>query len=280
MRKEKIRETDFSQSERPRTRLSQYFDVFRHYFSELIKLSLLQTVFNMPLIGTAVSFWILLKTASTSPDPQNALMTVFIITAGALIICMMSSFTGLTGVFYCLKKIVYAEGEYASSSFFVGLREEWKKGLLTGLIVGISAAVTMIGFFFSYFYLSQINAVMSGFGIAIVIIQFIIVLMIGYYTIAQAIVYENNFRYMLKNSFIMTLIRFHINLLLFIIHPGIIIALMVIMDITMYVSLVFVVFFSAFFHLIWVCNTIGAFDKFINKENHPEQYRKGLYKEG
>lgn len=275
-RKEKIRETDFQQSERPKTRLAQYFDVLKHNFVELIKLSLLQTVFNMPLIGTVVTFWLF---AHNSPD-LNALMTVFLVTAAAAFVSMMSSFTGLTGVFYCLKKICYAEGEYASSSFFIGLRNEWKRGMLTGMIVGLSIAATIIGSFFAYFSLSNINATMAGFAIAILTIQAIVVLMIGYYSISLNLIYENKFRHTLKNAFIMVLMRFHINLLSFIIHPGIIIALIVIMDLTMYISLPFIVLFSAFFHLIWVCNTLGAFDKFINKENYPDYYRRGLYKEG
>lgn len=276
MRKERIRETDFEQNERPKTRLAQYFDILKHNLGELIKLSLLQTIFNMPLIATIVSFWIFFKNA---PD-LGSRMTVFLITSTGLFISMMSSFTGLTGVFHYLKKICFADGEFASSSFFIGLTENWKKGLLTGLIVGLSAAVAVIGFFFAYTYLSQINFTIAGLGIAVVIIQFIVVIMIGYYTIAQSIVYDNKYRYVLKNSFIMTLMRFHINILLFIIHPGIIIALMLIMEITMYVSLPIIILFSALFHLMWVCNTLGAFDKFINKENYPDYYRRGLYKEG
>ena len=275
-RKEKIRETDYQQSERPKTRLSQYFDVFRHNFVELLKLSLLQTVFNMPLIATVVTFYLFARNSSN----LGALMTVFLITGGALLLSMMSSFTGLTGVFYCLKKICYAEGEYASSSFFVGLRNEWKKGMLTGFIVGLSLAATIIGSFFAYFYLSNINTIIAGFALAILVIQSMLVLMLGYYTISQILIYENKYRHTLKNSFIMVLMRFHINLLLFLIHPGIIIALVAVMEITMYVSLPFIVFFSAFFHLIWMCNTLGAFDKFINQENYPDYYRRGLYKEG
>ena len=275
-RKEKIRETDYQQSERPKNRLAQYFDVFKHNFVELIKLSLLQTVFNMPLIGTVFSFYLL---ARNSPN-LGALMLVFIITSCALFVSMMSSFIGLTGSFYCLKKICYAEGEFASSSYFVGLRNEWKKGLLTGMIVGLSLGAAVIGSFFFYYYLSNINASIAGFGIAILCIQAILVLMIGYYTISQVLIYENKYRHTLKNSFIMVLMRFHINLLLFIIHPGIIIALVVVMEITMYVSIPIMIIFIAFFHLIWVCNTLGAFDKFINKENYPDNYLRGLYKEG
>ena len=116
MRKEKIRETDYQQSERPRTRLAQFFDIFRHNFVELIKLALLQTVFNMPLLATLVTFHLFVRNATS----LNSLMTVFIITGFALLISMISAFTGLTGSFYCLKNICYAEGEFASSSFFVG----------------------------------------------------------------------------------------------------------------------------------------------------------------
>ena len=61
-----------------------------------------------------------------------------------------------------------------------------------------------------------------------------------------------------------------------IIHPGIFVALVLIMDITMYVGVVLLVFTAAIMHTIWMMNVLGAFDKFINKENHQEIYRKGL----
>lgn len=285
MRKEKIRETDYQQSERPRTRLAQFFDIFRHNFVELIKLALLQTVFNMPLLATLVTFHLFVRNATS----LNSLMTVFIITGFALLISMISTFTGLTGSFYCLKNICYAEGEFASSSFFVGLRDEWKKGLLTGFIVGISFAATVIGSFFFYYYLGQINTSIAGFGIAILTIQAIIVLMIAYYTISQVLIYENKYRHVLKNAFLMVLMRFHINLLLFIIHPGIVIALflvvemasnLVVLIIFTFLTIAVLLFFISIFHLMWTVHIVGAFDKFINKENYPEFYRKGLYKEG
>ena len=114
MRKEKIRETDFQNRERPDTRTKQFFDIFRHRFVELLRLSLLQTVFNMPLIASLILFYQLVR-YSTS---MNSLMTVFIIQGGSFLISMPFTFVGLTGSFYCFKKIIHAEGEYASSSFF------------------------------------------------------------------------------------------------------------------------------------------------------------------
>ena len=271
----KEKTTDFTKDNRPKTRIKQFFDILIHRFVELLKISFLQTVFNMPLIATLVMFYIFVKNASS----LDSLMTVYIVTGILIFISMISSFTGLTGSFYCLKKIIHAEGEYASSSFFLGLRSEWKRGMITGIIAGLSSSLTIIGSFFFYFYLSQANTTVSSFGIAILIIQSILVFMVGYYAIAQTIIYDSKYLYLLKNGFLFTLMRFHINILFFILHPGILIILVNIMDITMYVSLPLIVFFISVGHLIWMLNAISAFDKFINKDNYPDYYRKGLYKE-
>ena len=73
--------------------------------------------------------------------------------------------------------------------------------------------------------------------------------------------------------------RFPINLGLLILYPAGFIALICIMPITMYVGLGLMVFTSAFGHLVWMLNAVSAFDKFINKEQFPDYYRKGLFKE-
>lgn len=273
MKKEKAK--DFEQNERPRTRLKQFFDIFSHRFIELLKISLLQTVFNMPLIATLVTFYIFVRGATS----LDQLMTIYIVTGGLLFFSMMSSFTGLTGSFYCMKQLIYAEGEYASSSFFMGLRSEWKRGLLTGVIAGLSVTLTVVGSFFFRFYLANFDTTVAGFGIAILIIQSILVLMICYHAIAQTLIYENKYRHILKNGLLMSLMRFHINLAIFIIHPGIFIALVNIMDITMYVAVVLLIALVAVGNLMWMLNCISAFDKYINKENYPDYYKKGLYKE-
>lgn len=272
MKKEEMKENDYLNKDRPLNRRGQFFDIFKHRFVELMKLSFLQAVFNVPLIVSLVLFYVLVKNATN----LSSLMTVFLIQGGSFLISMPSIFVGMTGTYYCMKKLIYAEGEFASSSFFTGLLEEWKKGLIIGLIAGFSSALAVIGFFFFFFYLSSVNSVISGFGIAILGVQFVAALTLCYYALAQVVFYSNKLQYVLKNAWIFTLIRFPSNLLFFIIHPGIFIALFCIMDITMYVGIILLLIFVAFFHLMWVCNMVTTFDKFINKEYYPEYYRKGL----
>ncbi len=279
MRKEKIRKDDYSQRERPKTRSKQFLDIFKHRFLELLKLSLLQTVFNLPLLITIFFFWVLLGQASGTSDPQGSMMMIFLIQGASFLVSLPISFVGLTGSFYALKKLVYAEGEFASSSFFYGLKEEWKKGLALGIIAGLSAGIAMIGIYFFLLAPYDIVTWVKGFGIAVVIIQLIVVLMISYYSVAQVVVYKNKLRFILKNSFLMVLMRFPINLGLLILYPGGFIALVCIMPYTMYAGLVLMIISAAFGHLVWILNAIGAFDKFINKEQFPDYYRKGLSEE-
>ena len=276
MKKERIRPTDYTQRERPKTRLAQFFDIFKNRFVELLKLSLLQTVFNLPLLAVIFLFWLFIRQDGLT---TQRVMGIFFIAAGALVICLMSSFVGLTGSFYALKKLAYAEGEYASSSFFIGMREEWKRGLLIGFIAGLSVGIALLGLFYFLIFPSDIYDWLKGFGIAIVIIQLIVVLVVCYYSLAQVVVYTNTLRNMIKNSIIMGLIRFPINLGAIILYPGGFIALVCIMPITMYVGLGLMLLTAAFGHLLWMMVTMAEFDKFINKEKFPDYYRKGLYQE-
>ena len=272
MKKERVKAEDYQNKDRPSSRLAQYGDIFKHRFVELLKLSLLQAIFNMPFIVSLIIFYVAVRNSGD----LNQLMTVFLIQGASFVISIPCIFAGLTGVFYCLKKIAYADGEYASSSFFIGLREEWKNGVLIGLLLGFSAFIGFTGFFFFYFYLSQFDKIITGFGIAIVIIQFIIVLIVSYYSIGQVVCYSNQLRFILKNSFIFMLIRFPINLGVLILYPGILIALFTIMEITMYVGIGLLVFFSTVGQLLWMMLDLSTFDKFINKTQYPDAYRKGL----
>ena len=270
---EETSKTDFKQEKRPETRLQQFFDIAKHRFLELVKLSLLQTVFNVPLFVSLIIFYALVRNATNI----NSLMTVFLIQGASFIISLPFSYIGMTGTFHSMKLLAYAEGEFASSSFFYGLRDSWKKGLLIGLFMGLSATILLIGFFFAYFYLSEVNSSISGFAVAIITIQFIVMLIVSYYSLGQITIYENNLKYVYKNAFILTLMRFPINLLLVILYPGIIIVLFCIMDITMCIGVLLAIFFAVFGHLIWMLNSISAFDKFINREKYPDYYHKGLY---
>ena len=84
MRREQFRKTDFELSELPKTRLEQFFDILKHQTWNLIKVSGLQTVFNMPLIV----WFVLFIMAITSVNPEGTFVVILV--GGAILVpCLM-----------------------------------------------------------------------------------------------------------------------------------------------------------------------------------------------
>ena len=279
MKKEIIRKTDFTSSERPRTRMAQFWDIIKHQKLNMVKIAMLQTVFNAPTMVWAVFYYILLAAGPSS---------VFQITVwfGLILIpCIIISNLGLVGSFSCLKKIAYADGEFASSSFFLGLKEEWKKGLVLGFIQGLVSGFCLIGLVF-VLSVPGATALVKGFALAMLIILFLTITMMNYYSLAQASCYANSLGRVIKNSFLMTLMRYPKHCLLFLLHPGVIAGAVIGSFCIPYYGeyigigcLVIFSFINSFGILAWMLFILTSFDKFINKNNYPDYVNKGLYQE-
>lgn len=279
MRKEVIRQTDYSVSELPKTRFAQFKDLLKHQFLNLVKISCLQTVFNMPLLVWAILFVIFLTTV----NPEGVYI-VILVGSGILIPCVAISNVGLSGMFYCLKKLAYADGLFAASSYFVGIKEEGKKGFVFGLLQGISAGVALAGTTFLYIF-AGVNPWVIGLGITVLVILYFVMTMINYYSLAQTSVYSNKTGVIIKNSFLMSLMRFPKHILLFILHPGLAIAgyigMCFIPNVGIIISYVWLGLFAILNSiglLAWMLFILTSFDKFINQENYPDYVGKGLGK--
>ena len=269
----KEKNVDFSSKELPENRFKQFFDIFKHRFLDILKISLLEAMFLMPLLASLILFYAFVKSAQGA----DSLFTVFLFQSISLLITVPIGYIGLVGVFTCLKKIVQADSEYTASSFFIGLKNDWYHGLIIGIFEGLSTGILVMGIFFFLVYPNnQLPAEVNGLGIVVSIVQFIVITMCSYHSLMQFVCYTNKVGATIKNSFLLVLSRFPLNLIFIIIHPGIFVALVSVMEITMFVGVVIMLIFSGVFHLIWALNTISAFDKFINRHYHPEVYRKGL----
>lgn len=279
MRKEVIRQTDFTSRELPKTRAKQFWDVVKHQKLNMVKVAMLQTVFNAPLMVWAVLYYLFLAAGPSS------IFQISVYAGLIMIPCVIIANIGLVGSFACMKKIAYADGGFASSSFFMGMKDEWKKGLVLGFLEGIAGALLVIGSVFML-TVTGTNAFVRGLGLAAVIILFLTMTMMNYYSLAQSACYSNGVGRVIKNSFLMSLMRYPKHLLLLLLHPGLITGLVIgsfcIPVAGEYVGIGFLVIFSfinSFGILAWMLFILTSFDKFINKENYPEYVGKGLYKE-
>ena len=71
--------------------------------------------------------------------------------------------------------------------------------------------------------------------------------------------------------------KFFKNLGLFIVTTGLVVGLMFIDFIAQIVIIIVIAFLSSFMMIAWTLLSHEAFDQYINKENYPEYYKKGLY---
>ena len=273
--KDRVRATDFENRERPKTRRGQFFDLFRHRFLEIMKISWLQAIFQMPLYVSVVLFWILFRKA----ENYDSAFTIILILSASFLVSIPTLYIGLSGVYGCLRRLVHAEGEYASSDFFLSLKEDWRNGMATGFIVAFSLGGGLIGGFYLYGDSAVLNGWLSAVGIALLAIQFLVVTVVSYHQLGQGAFYQNGFGASLGNGLRMSLSRFPLALLFFLIHPGILIACFSLMSITAYTGVGLSLFFSGFAHLIWMLYLVSTFDRYINKDNFPDYYRRGLYQE-
>ncbi|MCQ3035955.1 MAG: hypothetical protein MJ248_07080 [Bacilli bacterium] len=277
MRKEKIRETDFDASrELPSNRRSQFFDLFKHRFLDLFKLTLLLDLFILPLFAVYLLFSILIS----GSDPTLT-YTLYFYMSLAFIPCVWILYVGLGGIVEPLKQMIWGEGESNPSMFFKGIKRNIKASLIGGFIESISIFGVMFGtiYLLTHAPESKNNWIM-GVGIGLLAAQAIIITMITFFLVMQNTTFENTVFGMLRNSFIFSLARLPINLLFIIIFPGVSVALFIIpTTITPYIGIALTLLFNGIGLLIWALNSISLFDIYINENQNPDYYHKGLAKE-
>ena len=207
MRKMKEKITDFKPQNRPDNRLKQYFDIFSHRFLEIMKISLLEALFAMPLMASLILSYAFVRNASNF----DSVFTIFLIQACSFPVSIAILYVGLVGVFTCFKKIATADNEYTSSAFFYALKSDWYRGLLIGFIQGISMGLCLMGTFLFMLYPGEMIPVMRGLGFAGSIIQLVVITICSYYSLGQVAFYKNKMFMVFKNSILMMMMRFPYN---------------------------------------------------------------------
>jgi len=275
MKKERL--TDFSPNELPANRWSLFWDIVRHQSRALIATSLLETLFALPLFIDYFVFSFLvgsLRAQSASPSGIFALLFYGCLTA---IPCFMVLFLGLTGAAEITKKLAFLEGTLGVSSFYMGFRKNWKAGLGIGFLYGASFALALLGSVYLLFFQGS-HPLMTGFGIGLLLYQFLIVNSLSHYALSQEALYENTFGATLKNSFIFAHVKLPLNVAWTLLSPGIFIILLAINDVTSYVGVGLFALLNSYGLLVWTLYAHAVYDRYINAAHHPELVGKGLHK--
>ena len=276
-KKEKIPSADFTSQDLPHTRWELFKDILLHQTGTLVQTSLLIALFALPLITDYLVFSLLIGAAELNKATPQELFALYFY--GCLIgfICLIILVLGLLGGMEIAKKLAYEEGVITTAAFFLALKENWKEGLVMGVVFGAVYTLAEIGVVYLLFFASS-QPIWVGIGIGALIFLAILVTLILNLFLLQTVIYKNKIRYTLKNSLLMSFLSFPLSFLVFLFFPGIFVALMAINNITAYIGMGLFLLGSEIGLVSWACYGNRVLDKYINTEHYPELVDKGLTK--
>ena len=278
MFKRKERAISDSEAKRmlPHDRKEVFFDLLRHRKMTLFALSCFTFMFFIPLTIDLL-FFNYLESIAIASDKTEYLFSLVFYSMLIMIPCMMIGFLGFAGAFYTAKKLVWQEGTMFAFDFFQGVKENWARAIVNGLIFAIVLFCFVMGG--SYLLIFQkAQPVLVGVGIGALTLFLLVFGMITVLNFTQDVYYSNPFRYTLKNSFcLLGLLNWRI-ILLFILSTGGLIALCCFNMIMMAVGLFLFAILNSVVIILYTLMSHYAFDKFINAEHYPDMVGKGLYK--
>lgn len=150
VKKTKKASKDYEKSMLPQTRREVFFDVVKLQWSKLLRLSLILLIAALPLLLIAVyeDTYVL----TVSEDPGIAQESIPAIIAPLHIYCALLSvpslaifFLGLSGVIRVVRQLAWEENVMVFQDFMIGLRQNWKQFLPTGLLFGLGYTLAKVG---------------------------------------------------------------------------------------------------------------------------------------
>lgn len=264
----------------PKNRKEVFFDLLKTRKMNMFSLSCLVALFFIPLFIDLIYFNLIEMGAMATLEGNDLSRTLFSLMFYSLLIaipCMIIGFFGLAGGFNVIKKMVWQEGIHMSQDFFQGIKENAKQCILLGFIGGLSLFGMVIGCSYLRIY-AEIEPVWCGIGIGALIVQFIMFGIMNLISLAQIVFYSNSFKHTYKNAFSFLMLSNWRSIVAFIFSIGLTVGLCLINSVTLYIALFCFAIFNAWIILLFTLISHKYFDKYINKDNYPQFYEKGLYK--
>ena len=268
----------------PVNRVQLFKFTFKTQWSMLVKVSLLLTVFAIPLfilgiVKGVVSSNIMFQ-MQQNPDNGELLKQYFsqqIFLDIFNIPCFIILSLGFAGAYTVIKQFVFQEGFTFFKSFFQGIKKNGKEFALVTLFFSVIYYLLL----FLQNYLSLMNFELY---IMVTIFTTLISVLIFnkvIFAYCQIPIYTNRFFQLIKNSFLFTFSRLWkiSGVLIITFIPLLIVSLFqsLIAAFIIYFAYIFIGFGYAVLFTTLYCHSV--FDEMVNKTQFPSIYRKGLYDE-
>ena len=270
--KQKASKIDYSKAMLPRTRKAQFLDCFRMNYIVLLKSGLMLLLFFIPLLGFSffMDFYgVSLMEHAVEEQAQTAFVYYCLYGAGVVILSI-SAVIGLTGVIHVLRNLVWQEGIFFKDDFVGGIKQNAGKNVLSCMVFGV---IFYGAFFIHLMFFDLIIALFPAILFAVVFLPIQLWMMFLNNT------YESKTGSLIKNS-----LYFYIKTIGWsIVGTTMLLAIVALQFMPFFliwlkylILVLFIVFVFPIIVLIMNLYTTSRFDVYINKENYPDYFMRGL----
>jgi len=272
---------EFSQEKLPKNRIEQFFSIIKLEWRTLLLIGLIFTLFMLLFVLCDIGKWVVLNSFKTSLEQSgeadkyaSVVKTITIYYNLILIPIFLVCSIGVSGLSRVIQRLCYGEGLLFKFDFLDGIKLNIKGNLIIGLLLGIFNFICQFNITMSDNLGNVLGQIITGVSIALFYGLIIPTLL---YMSATNATYKMSFGQNFKNSIQLFVASFFISLIIpLLIYGYTFLALIpnIIIRVLVCVLVIFVI--SPFMLLINHMFCLHTFDKYINKENYKEIYRKGL----
>lgn len=265
----------------PTNRRQLFVQAYKTAFSTLIKLSLLISLFAIPLIVLImvknIDLSYLLAEAENIQDFNRIYFTHDIVWNATYIPALVILSIGFCGAHYVMKAYAFGDGYTLWKTFWKGIKSDFKRCL----IISVLFAVIYFLISFAHCYITILS---QDWFTATYILKWVLVLFVACayaFCVSQLPIYQGSAFRMFSNSFLLTFSSLPKSVLsITLSYLPLFIAYVVSNNIlTIVIAALYISIGFANASLVTTLFCHETLDKLVNENRYPEIYRKGLYDE-
>ncbi len=294
------RSEDYARKTLPTNRWSLGFDLFRTNIGKIIKINFLMLLFILPIFAVLyLRTGLISGQALAAPFAQNIgigypaypfitglaegiVLNTDIVTFIALFVVAFIASIGISGGFYVMRNLVWTEGVFVASDFWVGVKKNYKTVLCSTLSYVLILTITVLSIDFVNLQIANDPSTTVFFSISKVISYVFIVFFTAVYlfTLTLGVTYELRFTKLLRNAFIFTIGLLPLNVFFIALSASTLLLLLFeITSIFFAFGIIAIVLVGlSFFALVWTNYSQWAFDEFLNDKIAGAKKYRGIYK--
>ena len=269
----------------PRNRVQSFFDIFANNFSRLFASGFVFAFFALPMmivlgINNIIVYDIKNQMAAAAISESEGARLIFdtINAANLLLIPMLVVLAvGVAGLIRLTRRLVWQQDISFWHDFGRGVKENVGSIIMVSVMIGTINFVMQLLARYGYFI-----AASGWYDIALAtsIVAFALIVVIGVFVLFQTDIYNLTFFAKIKNGFLLAMRTAPATFALFIaVFSPWVIFWIPMDDITYFVLLGVMLLIVAPLELLSLHEYLfHVFDRFINRDHHPDIYGKGLYR--